>query len=75
MKWETEAIRYQGFQIWVGQGREGDWTASVNALPEQGALATAKAGEGYILGPFNSRETAVKAGKEYIDQQQRRQRS
>ncbi len=77
MNWETDAIIYRGFQIWLGQGRDGEWTASVNALPEQGAMATAGPGEGHILGPFNTREAAVEAGKEYIDQvqQQRHQPS
>ena len=67
MNWETDAIEYRGFQIWLAQGRDGEWTASVNALPERGAMATAGPGEGHILGPFNTREAAVKAAKEYID--------
>ncbi len=74
MKWEMDAIIYRGFQIWLAQGRDGDWTASVNALPEQGAMATAGPGEGHILGPFNTREAADEAAKEYIDQKQQQRR-
>ncbi len=70
MKWETDAIMYRGFQIWLAQGRDGDWTASVNALPEQGAMFTAGPGEGHILGPFDSRDAAIEGGKRYIDEKQ-----
>ncbi len=74
MEWEQKEIVYQGFAIWIGKGRKEDWMASVNALPEQGAMATAGPGEGHILGPFNSREAAVEAAKEYIDQKQQQRR-
>ncbi|MFB3073887.1 MAG: hypothetical protein ACE10F_11985 [Candidatus Methylomirabilales bacterium] len=70
MEWEMDAIIYRGFQIWLAQGRDGDWTASVNALPEQGAGFTAGPGEGHILGPFDSREAAIEGGKRYIDEKQ-----
>ncbi len=74
MKWETEAVIYLSFQIWIGQVREGGWITSVNALPERGAMATAGPGEGHMLGPFNSRKAADEAAKEYIDQKQQQRR-
>lgn len=75
MKWEPKDIIHQGFQIWLAQELKGDWIASVNALPERGGMYTAPPGEGYILGPFKSREAAIEGGKRYIEekQQQRRQ--
>lgn len=74
MDWEMESIIYHAFQIWLGQELEGDWIASVNALPRQGAGATAGPGEGYILGPFDSRDAAIQAGKRYIDGTQQRRK-
>ncbi len=74
ISWEMESTVYHAFQIWVGQEQGGDWMASVNALPRQGAGATAGPGEGRILGPFDSRDVAIEGGKRYIDgkQQQRK---
>ena len=70
MNWEMEPTTHHGFQIWVDKLREGEWMASVNALPEQGAMFTAGPGDGHILGPFDSRDAAIEGGKRYIDEKQ-----
>ena len=79
MEWEEKEIiyhgfAYHGFVIWVGKRREGDWLASVSALPERGAMYVAGPGEGHILGPSESRNAAVNAAKEYVDERQRQRR-
>lgn len=75
MEWERKEIIHRGFAIWVGKGREGDWIASVNALPEQGAMATAGPGEGEaVSGDFDSREAVIEAAKRYIEEQHRQRR-
>ncbi len=75
MEWEPKEIVHHGFAIWVGKGREGDWIASVNALPERGAMATAGPGEGEpVSGDFDSREAVIEAAKRHIDETHRRRR-
>ncbi len=74
INWEMESTVHHAFQIWVGQEQGGDWTASVNALPRQGAGATAGPGEGRILGPFDSRDAAIKGGKRYIGGKERQRK-
>ncbi len=73
MEWEQKEIVYHGFAIWVGKGREGEWIASVNALPEQTAIATAGPGEGEaVSGDFDSREAVIEAAQRHIDEIHRR---
>jgi len=67
MNWEMESTTYHAIQIWVGQEVEGDWVVSVPRLLRQGARTTAGPGEGRIMGPFDSRDAAIGAGKRYID--------
>lgn len=60
---------HRGFYTSVAKLRIGGWTATVGALPERGAMATAGPGEGTIVsGDFESEEAAVNAAKKYIDQ-------
>jgi len=74
MEWEPKEIVHHGFAIWVGKRREGDWIASVNALPEQTGFAPGP-GEGHIIvGPFDSREAAIEDGKRHIDEKHRHRR-
>jgi len=71
MNWEMEPIIYHAFQIWVGQEEEGDWVASVNALPRQGEGFTAGPGKGYIFGVYDSRDAAIEVGKRFSDARKR----
>ena len=72
MNWEMEPIIYHAFQIWVGQEeQEGDWVASVNALPRQGEGFTAGPGKGYIFGVYDSRDAAIEVGKRFSDARKR----
>ncbi len=74
MEWEPKEIVHHGFAIWVGKGREGDWIASVNALPER-AGATAGPGEGEVVsGDFDSREAVIEAAKRRINEIQEQRR-
>jgi len=67
MQWKGKR-RYRGFLVWVGDLPGGRWVASVAALPEQGAMATAAPGEQCAPGDFPSEEEAELAARNYIDQ-------
>ena len=77
MEWAKKEVIYRGFAIWVGKRRQGDWLASVSALPEKGAMFVAGPGEGHTVGPFGSRKAALDAAKKHIERthKQRRARS
>ena len=66
MKWK-EKPRFAGFLIWVAEF-EGHWIASIAALPQRGAGATAGPGEMVVPGEFTTEESAVEAAKNYIAQ-------
>ncbi len=74
MEWEKKEIPYKGFAIWVGKGREGDWIASVNALPKRAGAAPGP-GEGEaVSGDFDSKDAVIEAAKQRIDEIQEQRR-
>ncbi len=64
MEWKAKP-RFGGFLIWVADF-EGHWIASIAALPQYGAMATAGPGEDVIPGEFATEGAAVEAAMKYI---------